>query len=410
MSTLTSDVVAPAAGDETKEAWRPTAQGWTARIAVHVLIFGGALLITAIVPGYWAYRIALAAIYAMIGLSLNIVLGYAGQVSLGHHGFVGISAFVSAYYVTVKAGCVAGHCSLSSFGIALAIAGLAGALAAGVLGLVALRIRGLYLALITLAYGLMAERSIFQIPALTSGGAGQPAPRPNGFSGDHAYAYLCIGILAILIFVDWRLYRSKVGRAIVAVRHSEAVASSYGVNVTNYKVIAFMMSGLFAGIAGAMFGFQVTLVQASLFDFATALLWVLMVVVGGLGNRVGVIVGSAFFALFPFLLTATSGMENFFKDTLHREPTYFNLLIGATLALLTIVRFPGGIAEQISPITRWLGGKKFTVHPEGHEPEDKKPGVLAKLRKAADASVDGSAAGEPSGEKVTTGPDPAEKG
>lgn len=381
-------IAAPQPTKERDSAWAPTTGGWVARISVLVLIFGGILFVTAIVPGYWADRISLAAIYAMIGLSINMVLGYAGQVSLGHHGFVGIAAFVSAYFVTVKAGCVTGDCPVSSFGIAVVLAALSGAVAAGLLGLVALRIRGLYLALITLAYGLMAERSIFQIPALTGGGAGQPAPRPDGFSGDTAYAFLCFAVLAVLIFVDWRLYRSKVGRAILSVRHSEPVASSYGVNVTNYKVLAFVMSGMFAGIAGAMFGFRATQVQASLFDFATSLLWVLMVVVGGLGNRVGVIIGSAFFALFPYLLTITSSFEHFFRDTLGRDESYFTLVIGAALALLTIIQYPGGIAQQVSPITKWLGGGKFEAphgHGGGHKEKKKKPGVLAKLKRAADA-------------------------
>jgi branched-chain amino acid transport system permease protein len=397
-----TEEVAPA--DERDAPWRPTPGGWAARITIHLLIFGGVLFITAIVPGYWAFRISLAAIYAMIGLSINIVLGYAGQVSLGHHGFVGIAAFASAYFVTVKAGCVTDSCPMSSFALAVLLAALTGAISAGLLGLVALRIRGLYLALITLAYGLMAERSIFQIPALTGGGAGQPAPRPNGFTGDTAYAFLCFGVLAILIFVDWRLFRSKVGRAILSVRHSEPVASSYGVNVTNYKVLAFVMSGMFAGIAGAMFGFRATQVQASLFDFATSLLWVLMVVVGGLGNRVGVILGSAFFALFPYLLTITESFENFFQDTLHREEEYFTLVIGAALALLTIIQYPGGIAQQVSPITRWLGGNKFGADHGGHgghkpKGDKKKPGVLSKLKRAAAASGDGDAAsdGTPSG-------------
>jgi branched-chain amino acid transport system permease protein len=387
MATAT-EVLEATPQTETPERWRPSPQGWFARITVLVVIFGGVLLLTAIAPGYWAFRISLAAIFAMIGLSLNIVLGYAGQVSLGHHGFVGIAAFVSAYYVSVKAGCIE-NCSMSTFAVALAIGALTGAISAGVLGLVALRIRGLYLALITLAYGLMAERSIFQIPSLTGGGAGQPAPRPRGFVSDNAYAFLCFGILAVLIFVDWRLFKSKVGRAILSVKGSEPVASSYGINVTNYKILAFVMSGLFAGIAGVMFGFRATQVQASLFDFSTSLLWVLMVVVGGLGSRVGVIVGSAFFALFPFFLTATDTLEHFFLDTLKREPDYFTLVIGAALALLTIIRFPGGIAEQISPVTRWLGGKRFTLHPEGHAPKKKKPGVLAKLRKAGEVSPDG---------------------
>src|SRR5918912_902794 len=157
MATATHPAVEEASAEssvaEREAPWTPTPGGWAARITILVLLFGGIIFITAIVPGYWAFRISLAAIYAMIGLSINIVLGYAGQVSLGHHGFVGIAAFVSAYFVTEKAGCVTDSCPMSSFGIALVLGALSGAIEAGLLGLVALRIRGLYLALITLAYG-----------------------------------------------------------------------------------------------------------------------------------------------------------------------------------------------------------------------------------------------------------------
>lgn len=344
--------------------WAPTAGGWSARIAVLVIIFGGLLWITASVKGFWADRISLAVIYAVIGLSLNIVLGYLGQVSLGHQAFVGISAFVAAFYVTKSAHCTTDNCSLGSFLIAVLIAAAAGAVAAGILGLVALRIRGLYLALITLAYGFVAQRSIFEIPALTNGGAGQPAPRPNGFVGDHAYAYLCFVFLTLVLFVDWRLLRSKVGRAILSIKQSDAVAATYGINVTAYKVLAFMMSGLFAGVAGALFAFHEFNVVSNNFNFSNTLLWVLMVVVGGLGSRTGVVIGSAFFALFQYLITIYSGFDNFFKNTFHRDPNYITLVVGPLLAVLTIIQFPGGIAEQISPITRWLSGKRFTKHPE----------------------------------------------
>jgi hypothetical protein len=121
------------------------------------------------------------------------------------------------------------------------------------------------------------------------------------------------------------------------------------------------------------------------FSFASAILWVLMVVVGGLGNRVGVIIGSAFFALFPFLIVLIGPFERFIQDTIGREPDYFTIVIGAGLAILTIIQYPGGIGEQISPITRWLGGKPFSMHPEGHEkhahPKEpkKQGGLLAKV-------------------------------
>ena len=367
-----------------QERWTPSVQGWVARLVVLGLIFGGVIWATAIVPSYWADRISLAVIYAIIGLSLNIVMGYVGQVSLGHHAFVGIAAFVAAYYATNKAGCTLDSCAMGTFMTATVIAAISGGLAAMLLGLVALRIKGLYLALITLAYGFVAERSIFEIPFLTNGGAGMPATRPNGWATDREFAFLCFFFLAAVIYVDWRLLRSKVGRAILSIKHSEAVAATYGINVTAYKVLAFMLSGIFAGVAGSLFAFHETNVVSNNFSFASAILWVLMVVVGGLGNRVGVIVGSAFFALFPFLVVLISPLEHFIADTLGREPDYFTIVIGSGLAILTIIQYPGGIGEQISPITRWLGGKPFTMHPEGHEKhKERKPktggGLLSKV-------------------------------
>lgn len=348
--------------------WQPGARGWAVRAAVLVLIFGGLLLRIATLPGFWNFRIALTAIYAIIGLSLNVVLGYVGQVSLGHHGFVGISAFIAAAYATNGANCtIEGGCSLGAFGAALVIATASGAVAAGILGLVALRIKGLYLALITLSFGFMAERTIFEIPSLTRGGAGMPAPRPDGFVGDTAYAFLCLAFLALVLFVDWRLLKTKAGRAVLSVKHSESVAASYGINVTAYKVLAFVLSGAFAGLAGGLFAFHAQNVVSNNFQFQIALLWVLMVLIGGLGNRTGVVIGSAFIALFPSLVELIGPLEHFVVDTLARPIDYVTVVLGALLALVTLIRFPGGIAEQIWPLTNWLRGNRFTLHQEGHQ-------------------------------------------
>lgn len=375
------------------ERWRPDGRGWSIRLLVIAVIFGGLAILVANLAGFWADRVALAAIYAIIGLSLNVVLGYTGQVSLGHHAFVGLGAFVSAYYVTERAGCSpeAGcvQSTLTAFITGIFLAILSGILSAGLLGLVALRIKGLYLALITLTYGFLAVNSIFEISFLTRGGAGMPAPRPALFSSDHQYMTLCLILLAVVIWIDWRLLKSKVGRAILAVKESEAVAATYAINVTMYKVLAFMLSGAIAGLAGGLFAHRREIVVAVDFSFTIALLWVLMVVVGGLGNRTGVVIGSAFFALFPFLLTVYSPLAHFIEDTLDRDPEELTLLIGPGLALLTIIQFPGGIAEQISPITRWLSGNKFTMHPEGKEKHHKGGhGLASKFKRNKSATED----------------------
>jgi branched-chain amino acid transport system permease protein len=377
---LASTAVAAPSG--VTERWRPATRGWVARGGVIVLLVAFIIFRLISFSPIWADYMALAAIYAIIGLSLNIVLGYTGQVSLGHHAFVGLAAFVAAHHLTVRAGCAPEEgcieSSLNAFFVGILVAVVVSALAAGLLGLIALRIKGLYLSLITLVYGFVAVSSLFELPALTRGGAGMPAPRPKMFATDHGYMFLCLLLLGLVLFIDWRFLRSKVGRAVLAVKESEAVAASYAVNVTVYKVMAFMLSGAFAGLAGALFAGRRQIVVANDFGFQIALLWVLMVVVGGLGSRLGVTIGSMFFALFPFLIMLFKPLVHFVEDTVQRDPEEFTLVIGPALALLTMIQFPGGIAEQISPITRWLGGQKFTMHPEGKKPKSH-GGFLAKI-------------------------------
>ncbi|HEX9235413.1 MAG TPA: branched-chain amino acid ABC transporter permease, partial [Actinomycetota bacterium] len=154
----------PRALPRVQTEFRPSAAGWAARAGVAVAIGAAVFALPLFSNSVWDYRIALAAIFAVIGLSVNIITGYAGQISLGHQAFVGIGAFMSALVVGKVAG--------AGFFIALPVAGLTGAVMAFALGLVALRIRGLYLALVTLAFGRVAEATIFNWRAFTGGGAG----------------------------------------------------------------------------------------------------------------------------------------------------------------------------------------------------------------------------------------------
>lgn len=369
MATAARTETLPSGAAGIQERWQPSARGWAARLALLGALAAVLVWRLTTISGVWADRIALAAIFAVIGLSLNIILGYTGQVSLGHHAFVGFAAFLSAFWVTEQANCVpeegCTNAPMGAFVMAVTIAILSGVLSAGILGMIALRIKGLYLALITLTYGFVAVNSLFEIPALTRGGAGMPAPRPVALATDHRFMSFCIAAVAVCLVIDWRLLSSKAGRAILAVKESESVAATYAINVTMYKLMAFMLSGAFAGLAGALFAYRRQIVVAVDFSFSVALVWVLMVVVGGLGSRLGVVIGSVFFALFAWLVSLIGPVEHFILETLNRDPEELVLLVGPLLAVLTLVAFPGGIAEQISPITRWFGGQRFTMHPEG---------------------------------------------
>jgi branched-chain amino acid transport system permease protein len=365
--------VAELEGAVVHREFRASRGGVIARAVASVAIFAGVLLQPIVWDTVRDQWIGLAAIYAIIGLSVNVITGHAGQISLGHQAFVGIGAFVSAFIVAKLGGFYPDPLepvlppvvtSTTNFWLGIAAAALIGGVLALVLGMVALRIRGLYLALITLAFGLMAENTIFNWRSFTGGGAGLPAPRPVLFESNQTYAFLSLLFVGLFLLLDWRLVKTRAGRAIVALRHDERVAATLGVNVTRYKLLAFATGGVMAGVAGALFAHWNQAVQALDFVLQTALVWVLMSVVGGLGSRAGVVIGSAFFALFPLVVSDLAGDASirvpFLGDVLVQILTPF---FGALLLLLTITLYPGGIGQQILPIRRWLAGGPLVEAP-----------------------------------------------
>ena len=338
------------------QQWQPDSRGHNARRAVKIGIVLVVLAVAAAVPDVYTNLVSRAAVFAIVALSMNVLVGYAGQVSLGHAAFFGAGAFAAGYGLT--------ELDLPwLFG--LVVAGLSGGLASVLLGAVALRVKGLYLALVTIAYGLFAQFVVFNISSVTGGGAGQPAPRPAfgaATLSDLQYAYLCIAFLAAFLALDTLFARSKAGRAVRALRDDERVAASWGINVTGYKLLAFVLSGLLAAIAGGLFASIEQIVAPADFQFSLSLTFLLMTVVGGAGNRWGVIQGGILFAILPVLLEVAHHNWTFFPFTIIDatvEP-----IISAGLLLLTLTLFPGGIAQQQEHLQRWLGGGRFHDHTE----------------------------------------------
>jgi branched-chain amino acid transport system permease protein len=332
--------------------FRPHPVGWVARAGVLGLVAALVLWLPSTRGNVDVHIYTQAVIYAIIGLSLNVLLGYTGQISLGHQAFVGIGAFTSAYMVTVH-----GQPFVAAVGMAMVVGGLQ-ALA---LGAVSLRITGLYFALVTLAYGTMAEESLFNIQSLTGGSAGQAAPKPAGFTTDLRYYYLCLAFLAAVIWVDWRLMKSKGGRALSAIRENPRVAATFGTDVKLYTLMAFVVAGVFAGLGGALLAHNDTFVVRDLFNFQLALVFVIMTVVGGLRNRAGVVIGSAFFSLVGYFFDKLfeHGLQIGGLKSLPKE--YAPIVIGPMLLLFTLTRHPGGIGQQLRPIQRWLRGGRFSL-------------------------------------------------
>jgi branched-chain amino acid transport system permease protein len=324
--------------------------GWLLRGLAWAAIVGGALALSASGQTITSYA-AEAAIYVLVGLSLNVIVGYVGQISLGHQGLVGVGALFAAYLTTAHG---------ASFPIALAAGALVGGLVALLVGFVALRIRGLYLALLTMVIGITLQASLFEVPMFTGSGAGEPANRPAVLASNGRFYLLCLAVVAVVMYLDAFLVRSKAGRAFAAIKADERVAAAFGVNVVGYKLFAFVLSGIVAGLAGALFAFWSQEFSGNVFSFQLALTFLLMTVVGGAGRRAGVVVGSVLFALLHAIISRLGFFQHFanlFPGGLAPNVQQFGPdLIGALLLLLTLTLAPGGIGAQIQPLTSWLSG------------------------------------------------------
>jgi len=346
-------VAVTAAAIRPRALTRVSAGGMTARVAV--------LAALAIAAAAYTFSnqdrgtvASFAVIYAMIALSLNVLIGYLGQLSLGHQGFVGVGALFAAY-LSAKQG----------FPLPTALVGgvVMGALFALVLGLVALRISGLYLALVTLVFGLTLQESLFVVPSLTNGGAGQKADRPTFLTDTRSFFLVCLALLLVVFYFDRRLTSSKGGRALLALKENERVAEAFGVNVTAYKLLGFVFSGAVAGLAGGLFAFNTQQFNGNSYDLLLALTFVIMTVVGGAGSRVGVMIGGAlFFVINPIFKALVPHIGFLLVGPLQDNSVYIPAVIGVLLLILTLVRFPGGIAQQLAPVLRWLSFKPFDVH------------------------------------------------
>jgi branched-chain amino acid transport system permease protein len=325
----------------------PSLTGWLARAAfVAALVALACWYVLHFAPVH-SDVLASGVILAISALSLNVLIGYAGQISLGQQAFVGIGAFTSAYVISQ---------SDQTFYVGLAAAAAVGIAQALVLGLIALRVRGLYFALVTLVWGFVGENSIFRLEGFTGGGAGQDAPRPGGFTTDRAYLVLCVIVLALVLLLDWRLVSTKGGRAIQAGRESSQVAASFGVSVRGYTLLAFGLAGFYAGIAGALYASRRTNIVAEDFTFLSIALPALVVaVVGGLRHRGGIVLFAVLYVLSDdWLPEWARSLDVGFIET---DSGLWVQAFAGLLAIVTLIAQPDGLGTLTAPIGRWLGGE-----------------------------------------------------
>ncbi len=299
------------------------------RILIVILLCAALAAVPLVVQGYPLFILTLICNYVIVAVGLNILCGSAGLVSFGHAGFYAIGAYGAAVL-----GAVLGWPFIVDFILAAMLSGVVGALVA----IPALRLKKLSLAITTFGFGIVAQTAIIALRGITGGvnGLSVPPVELPGSSSVDLYL-LNLGAALAVILICSNLARSKVGRAWASIRGSEVAASAVGINVTYYKVMAFVVSAVTAGIAGVLYGQTTQYLSPDSFDSTLSISFFAMIVIGGLRSVAGAVLGATFFVLLPEVLSDM-------KDT---QAIIFGLLI--ILSVMFIAGWPGRRLHQSHP-------------------------------------------------------------
>lgn len=302
----------------------------------------GVLLILAIAAplafgSYHHYLASLCLINIIIAIGLNLLTGNAGQISICHSSFMAIGAYGTTYLVS-KVGL--------SFWVALPMGGIIAAMFGLALGFPALRLRGFYLAVVTLGFLEMSQLLITELPSITGGVRGMPASRPALFgytlASDLSFYYVILAITLLAIWCAYSIINSPTGRAFDAIRNSESVAQTLAMPLSRVKLIAFMLAAFFAGIGGGLFASLVGFIDPLEFGLWTSVRYIIIIVVGGLGSIVGSVVGAVALTVLPELL---------------RDFKEYNELVFGVLLLAFLILIPHGLVSVVPRIRQRLSGK-----------------------------------------------------
>jgi ABC-type branched-subunit amino acid transport system ATPase component/ABC-type branched-subunit amino acid transport system permease subunit len=273
--------------------------GSAAQIAAVLALLGVGIALALTVNGYWVFVLANVALLAMVGIGLNVLLGLTGQVSFGHVGFYAIGAYTVSILTATY-----GWSFWAAWPVAILLGGAAGAL----LALPALRVKGPYLAMITIAFGFIVEHAIVEASDLTGGQngiMGITAPSLlGGVEGERAVAIIAVLAVGVVLAGYAWLSRGTWGAAMRAVRDAETAAESIGLNPLALKTVAFAVSAAVAAAAGSLFAPLSGFVTPHTFNFLQSILFVLVVMLGGAGSVAGPLVGAVIVGLLPELLSS----------------------------------------------------------------------------------------------------------
>jgi branched-chain amino acid transport system permease protein len=308
----------------------------------HVFWYSALMLLLLVAPWlvaeYWLAQLTFVMIYAIAGLGLMLLAGFTGLFSLGHAAFLGVGAYTQAVLTNMGL----------PFPLALACAAGLSAAVGLVVGLPALRVKGIYLGIATLSFGFIVEEVLARWESVTGGNAGIHVKKPNIFgwelnTGEEFY-FLCLVITVVATLGILNLLRSPTGRAFVAIRDSEISAQSMGIHLAYYKTLSFALSAALAGVAGALYAHQLQFISPDQFNILQSIDLLLMIVIGGLGSVHGVFLGAIFLITMP---QAIAIVKDYLPAFIGQAPGLQGLVYG--LVLVAFVLF-----EPMGLYGRWL--------------------------------------------------------
>jgi branched-chain amino acid transport system permease protein len=294
----------------------------TSRGRIGIVVVGAALLaaVPFVVPGYKTSLVIEMLIFATLAMSIDLLAGYAGRVSLGHGAIFGIATYVVLYYVTTAGG---------SPWVAMLLGVAAATLAAVIFALLAIRTSGVYFLLLTLALGMIVWGMCLRWTSVTGGENGlRGVVAPAWLAHQPVFYFFILIITALMTWLMWRFARSPFGLTLQGIRESESRMRALGYNVPLHLFIAFTVSGFFAGLAGTLYAFFNSFVSPSTVALAQSVEGLLMVIVGGVGTLFGSLVGAV------VIIT----LENLVSFYTERWPTVLGLMF-----IVTMIFAPEGL-------------------------------------------------------------------
>lgn len=297
-----------------------------------------------VLPEFYLSETANVIIFAIIVVGFMMAAGMAGLISLGHAAFVGIGAYTQA--IALSNGV--------PLPVALALAAIVSGAAGMLVGLLSLRLSGLYLGIATLIFGLTVEHLLVAWDGLTGGPAGLLVPDPEIFglslASPTAFYYLCFGSLLLVLLLCTNLMRSASGRALIAIRDSEPAAQSLGVNLLRSKLLAVALSSAITGFAGALFAHRLVFLTPEGFNLMLSLQIVLAAIIGGLGSISGAVIGAVLIGWLPEI---TSMIKAHLPTSMAYQPGPDLVIYGGLLVLFVIFE-PQGLFGRWRKFTAWV--------------------------------------------------------